>query len=110
LEEDSFSARPAVLETLSVNFNSENGSILPNKKLIPRVFIYTLRSEHATVAPASAPHKRKPIKWGWSSEMAVGEVMLDAGFEHGAALRIESAGDEPLTILAVVPMFASGKP
>jgi hypothetical protein len=110
LEENSFSARPAVLETLSVNFSTENGSTLPNKKLTPRVFIYALRSENATVAPASAPHKRKPIKWVWSSEMAVGEVMLDAGFEHGAALRIESTGDEPLTILAVVPMFVSGKP
>jgi hypothetical protein len=35
--------------------------------------------------------------------------MLDSGFEHGTALRIESVGDEPLTILAVVPMFTPGR-
>jgi hypothetical protein len=109
MEENSFPSRPAVLETLSVNFNSEDGSALPNKKLIPRVFLYALRSEKATVAPRSAPHKKKPVAWTWSPEMSVGEVMLDAGFEHGAALRIESVEDEPLTILAVVPMLTSGK-
>jgi hypothetical protein len=109
MEENSFSNRPSVLETLSVNFNAQDGSTLANKKLIPRVFLYALRSEHATAAPQSAPHKKKPVAWTWSPEMSVGEVMLDAGFEHGAALRIESVGDEPLTILAVVPLLTSGK-
>jgi hypothetical protein len=109
MAEDSFSTRPAVLETLSVNFSAEDGTTLPNKKLIPRVFVYALRSENATAAPRSAPGRKKPIKWTWSPEMSVGEVMLDAGFEHGAALRIESVGGEPLTILAVVPILTSGK-
>ncbi|GHV46801.1 hypothetical protein FACS1894204_09130 [Synergistales bacterium] len=40
--------------------------------------------------------------------MVENEVMLDAGFERGAALRIESLPGEELTILAVVPMLTVG--
>ncbi|GHT01471.1 hypothetical protein AGMMS50276_29540 [Synergistales bacterium] len=98
----------SILETLSVNMTGEGDTTLPYKKLISRLFMYTLMSGRAHVSPRSEPTRWRDIQWTAGYEMTENELMLDAGFERGAALRIESLPGEDLTILALVPMLTVG--
>jgi hypothetical protein len=98
----------SILETLSVNMAAENGTTLPYKKLISRLFMYALSAGKARVSPRSEPDRWRAMEWTGGYEMIEHEVMLDAGFERGAAMRFESLPGEPLTILAVVPTLTIG--
>jgi hypothetical protein len=88
--------------TLPPPITIEGGVTLSNKKLISRIFLYTLHDGEATAALRSTPDRKKKITWKWSEEMTINELMLDAGFERDPALSIESVGTKPLTILALI--------
>ena len=96
----------SVLETLSVNMGEGGDSMLPRKKLVSRVFIYTIDSERMRVSPSGPgfPDDGSRVRTS-NIDMGETEIMLDSGFGRGAAVRIEPVGTGALTILAVVPVF-----
>jgi hypothetical protein len=97
-----FPSLPSKLVTLSSVVEMESGISMSTRKLIPRVFLYTLHDGQATVALKSTPDRKKKITWEWEDGMVLNELMLDSGFERDSALSIESVGTNPLTLLALV--------
>jgi hypothetical protein len=98
------------LETLRINLDGQNGSMMASKKYIPRLAVYTLRSSSARVAPKSdrARVYDRRLTFEYSSGMSGAELLLDGGFERDAGIQIWNDGDEPLTILALSPVIVSG--
>jgi hypothetical protein len=99
------------LETLRLNLDSQSGSLMSANKLIPRLAVFSTRSKGIRIAPATdkARAKWRELKWDYGPEITESEIMLDSGFERGAAVQIWTDRAEPLTILALSPMFTAGR-
>ena len=99
------------LETLRLNLDGQNGSLMSAKKLIPRVSAFAVRSGQVKVAPATDIDRSKwqYLKWPeYSARMQETEIMVDGGYERGAALQVWTYDRSPLTLLALSPMIAVG--
>ena len=102
------------LETLRLNLDGQNGSMMSAKKLIPRVSAFVVRSEQVKVCPATDWDRSKwqLLKWdeqgGYSARMTEKEIMLDSGYERGAAIQMWTFDRSPLTLLALSPMISVG--
>ena len=102
----------SLIETLRINMESGNGSLMAGKKFIPRVTVFALRSGSVRVAPKSDRERARDraLDFGddGGGETLEAEVVLDNGFEKNAGIRIWTDTDEPLTILAISPTVAVG--
>jgi hypothetical protein len=100
----------SVIETLRINLESQNGSMMAGKKFIPRLFVFALRSDRALVSPKSDRRgsRERTLEFEYDSEIGEAELMLDSGFERDAGVRLRAIGDEPLTVLALSPVVAVG--
>jgi hypothetical protein len=98
------------LETLRLNVDAQ-GTVFSAKKLIARLAVLAVRGKGAWICPATdrARDRRRMIEWEYSGDMTESEIMLDGGFENSAGVQIWTDGPEPLTILALSPVFAIGK-
>jgi hypothetical protein len=102
-----------VLETLSLNAPDSLSSTIARKKLISRVFLYVLGTRELIVSPAGPGFpddgtREKVTAIPSAPGMMEIEAMIDGGFARGAALRVASSGEEPLTLLAVAPVLTMG--
>jgi hypothetical protein len=103
-------AYESALTTLRVNFDTQSGSLMPAKKLISRLTVCAVRSDGLWAAPASdaALTRRQYMKIDYTPYMTESDIMLNAGFERGAGVRIWTDGASPLTILALCPLVTAG--
>jgi hypothetical protein len=113
MEEANFSdvgvAFESSLQTLRLNLDAQ-GSMFSSKKLIPRLALQSLRSYRVRIAPATNTTRSKwrALGWTYSEEMTESEIMLDSGFEGGAAIRLWTIDATPCTILGISPMYTIG--
>jgi hypothetical protein len=101
----------SLIETLRINMESQNGSLMAGKKFIPRVTVFALRSGAVRVAPKSDRERARDRALDFGDdggEMLEAEVVLDNGFEKNAGIQIWTDRNEPLTILAISPTVAVG--
>jgi hypothetical protein len=96
-------------ETLRLNLESQGGSMMSAKKLIPRLAVFVVRSKQAYAAPSGARDRQRTIGWTYGAGMTESEIMLDAGFENAAAVQVWVSDNSPLTVLAISPMLSAGK-
>ena len=107
----------SLLETLRVNVDAQ-GAFLTAKKYIPRVSVFALRSGPCRAAPkGDAVNEAGNLAYGerdravpleYSEDVTETEIMLDNGFKRDAGIMLWTKGTEPLTILAISPVLASG--
>ena len=103
----------SILRTLRININSEDGSMLTNKKLISRVFISTLNSGSAWIAPGGLNddrnwERRRKITFENTKYLTDSELQLDSGFDNYACILVKSIDQEPLTVAAITPLVTLG--
>jgi hypothetical protein len=100
------------LETLRLNLDSSGASLFAEKKLISQLAVYAVRSKlvHITLATDANRNNWRRLKWEYSPSLSESEITLDSGFKKHAAVRIWTVDDNPLTIVALSPMFTVGRP
>jgi hypothetical protein len=108
--DDAGTSYESLIETLRINLESQNGSLMAGKKFIPRLTVFALRSGAVHAAPKSDRERQRDrrLEFEYGGEMGEAELMLDNGFEKNAGVQIWTDGGEPLTILALSPTVAVG--
>ena len=99
------------LETLRINLDGQNGSLMAAKKHIPRVAAFALNSVQVKIAPASNRSRSKwqALKWPVDAgRMVEMEIMMDGGYERDAGIQMWTEGRGPLTLLGLSPMISVG--
>jgi hypothetical protein len=100
----------SLIETLRINMESQNGSLMAGKKFIPRLTVFALRSGTVHAAPKTDRDRARDrtLEFEYDGEMGEAELMFDNGFEKNAGVQIWTDDGEPLTILALSPTVAVG--
>lgn len=98
------------LETLRLNLDGQNGSLMAAKKNISRVTGFVVRSLQVKMCPATDRDRSKwqNLKWEYSPRMVEMEIMLDSGYERGAAIQMWTYDRSPLTLVALSPLISIG--
>ena len=100
----------SLIETLRVNMESQNGSLMAAKKFIPRVTVFALRTKGMWIAPKSdtGRSRKRYMKFNYSHLMGEMDIQLDNGFDRNAGLQIWSDENAPLTVLGLSPTLTVG--